>query len=331
MKKSTVSKLFTVVFLATIMVNSAWAQKVMKIATWAPANHTQNKHVFPEWQRQIEAATDGRVSIKLEYGLGHPKSLFDLVEDGAVDAAWSFNGYMPGRFDLTSYAELPLYKNVGAKKVSLALWDTYDQYLKSAGEYDGLFLGGMWVHAPGQVHLREPIKSMSELKGKKIRIGGGVQKAIADTFGVAGVAAPGNKVYEILQQGVADGAFMPWEAHVSLRLREVAPYVIENDMYYGVFSFVISEDFLDSLSAKDRQAIIKLSGRPFSELAAQKWDEGSVMARKQAKSQHIIASPGMKTEFKQATSHLESQWLKRASKKNKNAEKALRAYQDLVN
>ncbi len=53
---------------------------------------TMNADVLPTWGgKWIEEATDGRVTIKLEYDLAHPKSLVELVEDGAVDAAWTFH------------------------------------------------------------------------------------------------------------------------------------------------------------------------------------------------------------------------------------------------
>lgn len=324
MKKITFTKTLIIAGLTLAMSSPAWSQKVMKIATWLSPKHTQNMAVFGTWKKELEAATDGRVTLKLEYGLGHPKSLFDLAEDGAVDAAWSYNGYMPGRFDLTGYAELPLYKKVDAERVSLALWDTYDKHLKSEGEYDGLYLAGMWVHPLGQIHLRKPIASLTELKGMKIRIGGGIQKAIADSFGVVGVAAPGSKVYEILQQGVADGVFMPAASQEELRLKEVAPYLIETDMYYGVFSFVINEDFMDSLGA-DRAAVEKITGRHFAQLAGQKWQIGSSDAL--AKAKNVIRSNKMQMEFKNGTGHVEKEWLDKASKKSDKAETALREFQ----
>ena len=327
-------RLFTTVATLTtaaLMVPSALAaQKVMKVATWLPPQHVQNAKVFGDLKKDIEAATGGRVSLKLEWGMGHPKTLFDLVEDGAADAAWSFNGFMPGRFTLPGYAEIPLYRKVGGQKVTEALWDTYTKHLKSAGEYDGLYLAAMWVHPPGQIHLKKPISSLNDLKGVKIRIGGGVQKAIADTFGVAGVAAPGSKVYEVVSKGVADGVFMPYEAQLSFKLNEVSPYVIELNMYYGVFSFVMSNDFLASLSDKDRKAVQGLVGRRLSSKTGADWQVADDNFKKQVPADKIVKSAKMNAEFKNGTQHLEADWLKAASKKSSKAEMALREYQALL-
>ena len=86
---------------------SAQAQTVITMGTWLSPKHPQNAEVFATWKEQLETASDGRLTLELEYHNGHPKAIFDLVEDGTYDAGWSFHGYVPGRFRLTELAELP--------------------------------------------------------------------------------------------------------------------------------------------------------------------------------------------------------------------------------
>jgi len=298
----------------------------MKVGSWLPAGHFQNAIVLGNLKKDLEAATDGRVTLKLEYGLGHPKDLFDMVEDGVVDATWSFHGYMPGRFTLTGFSELPLYAKASAEDASLAYWDVYNKYFVQNNEHAGLYLGALWVHAQGQIQLAKPISDLSELKGKKIRIGGGVQKAIADSFGVAGVSAPGSKVYEILQQGVADGVFMPYGERESLRLKEVSPHLVELNMYFGSFGFVINQDFMASLGT-DADAVKSVLGRTLSGKIGKVWQESSDIAYSKTPSDMRIKSASLDAQFKSATGHITKAWIDKASAKNKNAEKALNEYQ----
>jgi TRAP-type C4-dicarboxylate transport system substrate-binding protein len=188
------AKFFTMILAlgAVMLPGQASAEKVMRVGSWLPPKHTMNKDVLPTWGKWISEATEGRVTLKIEYPGGHPKAMLGNVQDGVFDAAWTFHGYFPGRFKLTKIVELPGL-GAGAEAASVAHWRINKKYLHKAGEHKGIILGALFTHGPGQIHLREPIASLKEMDGKKIRIGGGVQTDIANRMGVKGVAAPGSK------------------------------------------------------------------------------------------------------------------------------------------
>lgn len=324
-------KLSLAAALAVSLTTPALAEDVtvMHVATAGPAGHVQNSVVFPTWAKWIEEATEGRVQVKLEYGLGNQGTFFNLVEDGVADAAWAYHGYVPGRFQLTSVVELP---NLGtnAEGASGAYWDAYQTYLADAGEHDGLALLALFTHGPGQIHSTMPINSLSDLKGKKIRVGGGVQKELADLMEVTSVSAPGPKVYEMLQQGVVDGVFMPAASQKDFRLAEVAPNLtlFPGGLYLGSFAIFANEDFLDGLSPEDRQAILDVSGKQLSEMAGKAWDQSDADGIAAAQAQGVTIrelsqDDPMVAEFRALTADLESQWLKDASELDADAEQAL--------
>ena len=147
------------------------AQETLTISSWLQP-HAVNTVIFPEWIKQIEAATDGRVTAKIEFGLAPPPGQIDLIEDGSADVTWIFHGYNPGRFVTTKLIELPGYQG-DAEAASVAHWRAYEQYLSKAGEHEGVRVIAMMTHGPGQTHMREPISGLADLQGKKIRIGGG--------------------------------------------------------------------------------------------------------------------------------------------------------------
>jgi len=309
------------------MPGQAIAEKVMRVGSWLPPKHTMNKDVLPTWGKWISEATEGRVKLKIEYPGGHPKALLDMVQDGAFDAGWTFHGYFPGRFKLTKIVELPGL-DADAEAASVAHWRVNEKFLKKAGEHRGIVLGALFTHGPGQIHLREPISSLKQMNGKKIRIGGGVQTEIANRMGVKGVAAPGSKVYEILSQGVADGVFMPLGEKRTLRLKEVAPFTMKfpNGMYLGSFGVFLNPDFMDSLSAKDRKAIMAVSGEKLSAMAGRFWGEdakiGEADARKSGNN-IMTAPPAVMKEFKDLTAGMEKEWLDNVKGKNIKAKEAL--------
>lgn len=317
------------VSLGLALSGAAIAETTMRVASWLPPTHPQNAVVFPTWKKWIEEATEGRVKVEIEYGMGHPKTMFELVEDGVVDASWSYHGYVPGRFKLTQAVEQPLL-GTSAEAASVAHWRVNEKYFNKANEHDGLVLAALFTHGPGQIHLADPINSLSDLAGKKIRIGGGVQGEIGKRLGVTAVGAPAPKVYEMMQQGVIDGVFIPMGEQKSLRLKEVARNVVAlpGGMYLGSFSIFMNPDFLADLSDKDRQALMSVSGEKLSALAGRAWDAGDKEGYKAAKEAgvnvNMVSTEGaMAGEFRKVAEGMDEAWIKHVSDRGVDAKAAL--------
>ncbi|MGI9418592.1 MAG: TRAP transporter substrate-binding protein [Geminicoccaceae bacterium] len=262
----------------------ARAQETLTISSWIPPQHAVNAVIFPEWIKQVEAATDGRVTGKIEFGLAPPPGQIDLIEDGSADVSWIFHGYNPGRFVTTKLIELPGYEG-DAEAASVAHWRAYEQYLQEAGEHDGVRVIALMTHGPGQVHMREPIQSLADMEGKKVRIGGGVSADVGAALGAVGVQVPAPKVYETLSGGVADGVWMPMETNKSLRLFEVAPntMIMPGGLYRGSFAIIMSEDALARLSDEDREAVLSTTGEALSAMAGKAWADADIAGIENAK------------------------------------------------
>lgn len=310
------------------------AETVMRVGSWLPPTHTQNANVLPTWGEWISEATEGRVKLKIEYVSGHPKSVLDQVQDGAFDAGWTYHGYFPGRFILTQLPELPLH-GIGAEAASVAHWRIHEKYLSAGGEHKGVIVAGLFTHGPGQIHMAKPIASLTDMKGKKIRVGGGIQGEIGKRMGIEGVPAPGSKVYEILSQGVADGVFMPMGEKKSLRLKEVAPFTMKfpGGMYLGSFGFFLSPDFMDSLSDADRAAIMSVSGEKLSQLAGAAWEANDDIGEADAKDSGnniMDASDAVNAEFAELVTGMDELWIEQAGKRGIDAAAALKEFREIA-
>lgn len=311
------------------MTGQALAETTLRVGSWLPPTHPQNTVVWPTWSKWVEDATEGRVKVVIEYGLGHPKTMFELVEDGVVDAAFSFHGYVPGRFKLTQAVEQPLL-GASAEAASVAHWRVHQKYFAKANEHDGLELIGLFTHGPGQVHMADPVESFADLKGKKIRLGGGVQAELGHRMGVTAVGAPAPKVYEMMQQGVIDGVFIPMVDQKSLRLKEVAKHVIAlpGGMYLGSFGIFINPDFLADLDQQDRDAILAVSGEKLSAMAGKAWDDGDragIQAAKDAGVNITFVKQGdaIAQEFSVLTQGMDEAFIESVESRGVDAEAAL--------
>ncbi len=289
-------KLLGLTTVMLLLAAPASAQKVLNISSWAPPTHLTNSQVWPTWGKWIEEATEGRVTTKIEYKLASPLKQFELVRDGVADAAWIFHGYNT-RYAATQAVEMP---NLGtsAEAASVAYWRVHQKYLAKANEHEGVTLVGLSSHGPAVIQTKTPLNSLSELNGLKIRVPGGVGSKVGKALGVTAVKLPAPKVYEALSSGVADGIFMPIETQKSFRLKEVVPYVtiMPGGLYYGSFAYLLNTDFLNSLSEKDRNAILSVSGEKLTRLAGQAWDNADKAGHADA-----LASGSTVTTASQAT------------------------------
>lgn len=328
MKKLVIGTTFALASIFS-MSNVSAKETTLNVSTWLPPTHVQNEVVWPTWAKWVEEATDGRVKVNIEYTSSNPMQLFQMVEDGVTDAAFSFHGFVPGRFDLQEVVELPGL-GVNSEAASAAHWRTYQKYYTKSGEHDGLELLALFAHGQGVMQTKFEVNSLDDLKGKKIRIGGGVQSEIGKRLGVTPVSAQGNKVYELMQTGVVDGAFMPVTEQKSQRLFEVAPYVtiLPSGMYMGSFVMFISPDFMDSISKEDAEAIRSVSGEKLSIMAGKAWDKADEEALQFAKDKgvhvkELTADDPMTIAYDEAMKGLDEAWLKRVENKKADAKAAL--------
>ncbi|WP_375753644.1 TRAP transporter substrate-binding protein [Vibrio sp. HN007] len=335
MIKSKITRLASTGLLALAAMNAnAAPEKVLKISSWASPNHGINKIVWPTWGEWIEEATEGRVTVKIEYDLAPPQTQIDVVTDGIGDVTWIFHGHKAGRFKLTQMPEIPTFKDgVSSELASKAYWNTYEKYLKKGKEHRGVEVLALGVHGPGQLITKEKVDSIADAKGKKIRVGGGVISTIAKEMEVTPVFIPTPKVYESISQGVVEGTYLPVEALSSFRLAEVTnnTLMFPGGLYRGSFAIVMNRDALEGVSKEDREAIMAVSGEKLSRLFGKMMDDYDKAAYDKALANgHTFtnASPELVAEVKEKSQSLIDNWYKTAKKRKVDGPAAFEYYNE---
>jgi TRAP-type C4-dicarboxylate transport system substrate-binding protein len=312
------------------------AETTLRVATWLPPTNPQNETVWPTWAKWVEEATEGRVNVIIENYNGHPRTLFTAVEDGIVDASFSVNAYLSGRCMLPGIAEIP--GEVGdAESGSVALWQVYKEYFEPANEYEGLQVLGMFVHGPGQLHTRFPVQSLNDLKGRKMRIGGGQVSVLAERMEVSPVGAPAPKSYEMMQQGVVDGTFLPPLDQKFLRIHEVSSQLtlFPTGLYNTAFTIFMNPDVFEQLSSEDQAAIMSVSGERLSRLAGQAWgaaDQDGIdeATRNGVDVVAVSANDRLALELKELSRGLDQLWVESVAVRNIDAAGALQRFRDIL-
>lgn len=257
------------------MASAAAADTVLTVANWLPPSHPLVSEVVVPMTEQIAEATGGSVTANiLPAPLGPPPAHFDFAVNGVADITFGVQGYSAGRFKTTNLGELPFLGD-SSEATSVAYWRTWEQYLKPAGEYDGVKVLAVFTHGPGEIFVKEgDATDPAFLEGKKLRVGGGFVHEIATGLGAVPVEGPSSKAYELLSQGVADGILFPYE---SVDFFGLIPQLsvgvsVPGGLYNTSFFIVMNQAKWDSLTPEQQEQIDSVTGEALARMAGQMWD-----------------------------------------------------------
>jgi TRAP-type transport system periplasmic protein len=227
-------------------------------------SNTFNAKLFEE----VTKKTDGALTFTMFAGtLGGEQKLLESMAlgglemyDGAYTGTRQFDIlYSPCFFKDGGQAGRVMQGEIGAK-ASDVLRQRYHARLLGTGR-----LGTY------NLMLKEPIKSFSEIKGRKIRTAA-IEGCVE---GVSPTPIPYDQIYLSLQQGVVDGVLTALNGAVSGKFYEVCKYVVTNDFGHALDKEMISEAAWNRLSETDRNT---LQGT-YKELEAPEYYEVGVKKR----------------------------------------------------
>src|SRR3954466_10338438 len=312
---------------AASLVSPARAQTTLTYSSWVPATH----HLTvwqANWAAEVEKAPGGRVKFQsLPKAPAAAQGTFDAVREGLVDLSFVTASYTPARHILPLMAELPGAADT-AEINSVAYSRVHWSRFQKAGEYKGVKLLAVWTHGPGQMFTKKPVAKIDDIKGLKIRTGGGIAEAVANAIGASAFVKPAPESYELLNSGVADGVFFPFESIASFKLESVIGQatVFPGGMYSSSFGFFMNEDKWNKLSKQDQAIIDKFSGEYAARSNGQSWDRADKVgldALNKAGAKVVQANPAMVAEVQKRSAAIIDDWVKKASAKVPNARQAL--------
>ena len=295
---------------------AALAQEVtLKLHQFLPAQATVPAKILDVWADEVEKDSDGRIKVDrfpaMQLG-GRPPELIDQAIDGVADVVWTVVGYTPGRFPTTEVFEMP-FVMTNAEDTSCAYWKMYES--KMQDEFADVHIVGAWVHGPGLIHSKTPIRSVSDLAGVKVRGASRTVTGMLEQFGATSVGMPVPAVPEALSKGVIDATTIPWEVTAALKI----PELVENHTEFGdralyVVTFVLAmnKGVYDGLPDDLKAVIDENSGLEFSKFAGRVMEEADAPARKLAEDRGnniITLSADEVAEWEKAAEGVTAKWI----------------------
>jgi TRAP-type C4-dicarboxylate transport system substrate-binding protein len=321
------SRLALIAFACAGICLPAQAQTTLTYSSWvSPQHHLSIWQA--NWTAEVEKATGGRVKFQvLPKHPSAPPGTFDAVRDALVDLSYVTASYTPARHVMPLMPELP---GAGDTSVvnSIAYSRMHWKHFHKLGEYKGVKLLGVFTHGPGQMFTKKTVNNINDIKGLKIRTGGGVAEAVANAIGASAFVKPAPESYELLKSGVADGVFFPLESVVSFKLDTVLEQatLFPGGMYSSAFGFFMNEDKWNKLPKQDQAVIEKLAFEHVARTNGMSWDaadQKGLEGLKKAGVKIVHADKALVAEVQKRSAPIIDDWIKKASAKGVDAKAIL--------
>ena len=201
---------------------------ILKVASFLPATHHIIEHGTQVWMDSVKTAVGDQVEIEFYPAgqAGKAAQLLDIMQAGAIDVIGIPLGYYTDRFPLFGVAELP---------------GIYDDPCKAAGAMrslatpGGLFHEGdvapqnlhplaYYLFSPYSVMSRDPIHSVEDFVGKKIRTAGGAMELEVTELGGVAVKMSSPEILQSLARGTIDGAMLTYLSGKQYDLQTAAKF-----------------------------------------------------------------------------------------------------------
>lgn len=336
--KSLINSLIGAGVAMLIAASAVSAQEVtLKMHHFLPPQANVPKLILDVWADKIEEASGDRIKIErypsMQLG-GRPPELLDQAIDGVADIVWTVVGYTPGRYPRTEVFELPfIMTNAGA--VSQAYWELFEQEMKDT-EFANVKILATWVHGPGLIHSAEPIATMDDFAGVKIRGGSRMVNKLMERLGATPVGMPVPAVPEALSKGVITATTIPWEVTPALKVPELVKNHTEfsdKALYTLTFVLAMNKAKFDSLPDDLKKVIDDNSGLELSVFAGttQEAADGPARVKAVEAGNNIITLDDAEVaKWREASQPIYDEWIADMNSKGIDGEKLLSDAQALI-
>ncbi|PHQ27439.1 ABC transporter substrate-binding protein [Marinobacter guineae] len=204
--------------------------------------------LFEDWCNGMEEKSGGELVFKCfpaKAVAADSNSLFDSVRSGVLQGMNPFTLYWSGKIPasvfLSSYPAGPdqphqwdiMFYSMGMLEKTREIYKKF-----------GLFYVGPIQHDANIIHSKQPVNSLEDLKGLKLRVPGGMVAEVFQAFGASTVSMPGSDIFPALEKGTIDaadyvGPAVNWE----LGFSQVTDYILFGPP--GVMSIYQPVDLMD--------------------------------------------------------------------------------------
>lgn len=265
------STLFGTAAALALLAPAAQAETFTAAVTWNDL-HAITVNQFTHFAKYVDEATDGGIEFEVytNSSLLPPRSALKGIADGIAQYGHVTAAYLPADLPLDNVLNDIAFAADDKLAAAFAQNEMKALHPKMQAEYaaQGVVFGQGYSTNEYIYICTTPIRSVEDLKGKKIRTGGTAQVNWVKATGGVAVSVPATEMYTGLQRGsidcaLGDATFMT----TSFKLQEVAKGAttlgLGTHTSGGNFFNI---DFWQDLSAEQRRTLLEQQAQTFVEL-----------------------------------------------------------------
>lgn len=246
----------------------------LRVASFIPAQGFLNVAVVQPYLDKVEAASNGTLKFDFFPGgtLGRaPAQQLSLVQSGATDMAVVMPAYTPGAFEEYNVTQLPNIATTTAA-ASVGAWEALDKNLLPSPE--GVKVLGIVTTAHNVLHTKQPVTTLADIAGLKIRAAGSIQSSAVERLEGAVIGnISGPEIAEGLSRNLLDGTLMDWIGIREFRVDRLAEHHLEVDFGRLALILPINQQSFDKLPQAAKDALVNNGGMAYAQAGGQAFDD----------------------------------------------------------
>jgi len=279
----------------------------LKLTTGSGPKSTFTTHGHQAFIDAVEKASSGQIKFRMFMGgtLLNYKATLNGLRDQVADVGFIVSAYFPAELkNANLVADLAM---LGTSAPVMAAATTEFNLLQcgecgSELQAQGAVDLGTTSNPPYRIISREPVESLDDLKGMKLRAGAGLWNRFLTHFGATPISMAADEIYQAMSAGATDGTIHPPANMKSYAYWDVAKYVTLADLgtFHSMSFIAFSKRTWDKLTTAQRRLMLDnaATAHAGTAVAATAQDEEALAEAKTKGVTVIQPSPAMAKAFR---------------------------------
>ena len=218
-----------------------------------------SNHVSSKWLKEaLEKRTGGRIRVSIfpAAQLGTIPRQLEGLQLGTQEMFYTPPGFFQGVNPAFAAPDAPgMFESHWHQHLTMNHPTVFDKFTR-LGEHAGFVATYLWAAGETAIASRDPIRTLADLKGKKLRVlATKIEVELMKVFGAAGVPIPYSQVIPSIQRRVVDGARSAVIVMGPSKFFTVAKYLTKTKGGYVPVGAFTNVQFLRKLPADLRAAV----------------------------------------------------------------------------
>lgn len=258
--------------MTSTMKTAAIAFAMMTAATVASAADYNANHFFAErhsmvrgpyveFAKKVAEETDGEINFTV-FSAGSllpPASSLQGVRDGIAQVTYHAGTYTPSELPIDNLIGNMAFYNTDPLVMAFASTEFGLTNPAQLAEWkaNGVVYGGGYSTSQYFMQCNTPVRTLADIKGKRLRMAGGAWSRFAEFVGAVPVSMPSSEMYTGLDAGSLDCAVAAADALDSFSLKDVVTDMntLAIGNYYAGFEWGYNVAFWQSISPENRRVL----------------------------------------------------------------------------